>query len=72
MLISRGHQDQNPGLDPGLLVQLLAAKKKILEPTVLWAQNVHLTGFRAPFSLFMVNIVEYYWQSTVEPVIWTN
>ena len=43
-----------------------------MEPTVLWAQNVHFTGFRAPFSLFMVNIVEYYWQSTVEPVIGTN
>ena len=71
MLISRGHQNKNPRLDPGLLVQPPAAKKK-KEPTVLWAQNVHFTGFRAPFSLFMVNIVEYYWQSTVEPVIGTN
>ena len=47
------------------------AKKK-MEPTVLWAQKVHFTGFRALFSLFMVNIVEYYWQSTVEPVIGTS
>ena len=57
---------------PRFVSPAAGGEKKILEPTVLWAQNVHLTGFRAPFSLFMVNIVEYYWQSTVEPVIWTN
>ena len=54
------------------LVSPAAGGEKKMEPTVLWAQKVHFTGFRAPFSLFMVNIVEYYWQSTVEPVIGTN
>ena len=55
---------------PRLVSPAASSVKK--EPTVLWAQNLHFTGFRAPFSLFMVNIVEYNWQSTAGPVIGTN